>query len=194
MPVLEGNWTQSRRVVDGKVLRANIASCFRRSVRKPSALLPCSILSTLRQTPALPYPRFLSRPELSISDLPMHLSEVRRHALSLPEVTEEPHFDYSSFRVRGKIFVTVPPDGEHIHVFLAEEERNRALERAPDFAEELHWGKKILGVRITLPIADSVIVKDLVSQAWRGKAPASIGGAAVAKKTTAKKKKKGPDV
>jgi hypothetical protein len=34
----------------------------------------------------------------------MTLSQVRRFALSLPETTEEPHFDRTSFRVRGKIF------------------------------------------------------------------------------------------
>jgi len=39
------------------------------------------------------------------------LAEARRLALSLPEVTEQPHFDMASFRVRGKIFVTVPPEG-----------------------------------------------------------------------------------
>jgi hypothetical protein len=36
------------------------------------------------------------------------LAEARRLALALPEVTEQPHFDMASFRVRGKIFVTVP--------------------------------------------------------------------------------------
>jgi YjbR len=48
----------------------------------------------------------------------MNVAQVRRYALSLPDTTEEPHFEYSSFRVRGKIFVTVPPDEEHIHVAL----------------------------------------------------------------------------
>ena len=45
---------------------------------------------------------------------------MRAFALSLPATTEEPHFDMSSFRVRGKIFATVPPDGEHLHVFVDE--------------------------------------------------------------------------
>ena len=34
----------------------------------------------------------------------MKTAQVRRFALSLPAVTEEPHFHYSSFRIRGKIF------------------------------------------------------------------------------------------
>jgi hypothetical protein len=33
----------------------------------------------------------------------MRIDTVRRFALSLPETTEEPHFDKSSFRVRGKM-------------------------------------------------------------------------------------------
>jgi predicted DNA-binding protein (MmcQ/YjbR family) len=32
----------------------------------------------------------------------------REFALSLPGTSEEPHFDMSSFRVKGKIFATVP--------------------------------------------------------------------------------------
>jgi hypothetical protein len=43
------------------------------------------------------------------------LAQARQFALSLPGVTEEPHFDMTSFRVRGKIFVTVPPDGTRLH-------------------------------------------------------------------------------
>jgi hypothetical protein len=99
----------------------------------------------------------------------MTLAQVRRHALSLPEVTEEPHFDFSSFRIRGKIFVTVPPDGEHIHIFLPEIERERALELAPDHLEELHWGRKVIGVRVSLPGADAKVVTALISQAFEFK-------------------------
>jgi hypothetical protein len=36
------------------------------------------------------------------------LSEARRLALSFAEVTEEDHHGIPSFRVRGKIFATVP--------------------------------------------------------------------------------------
>lgn len=37
--------------------------------------------------------------------------DIRAIALSLPEAEEHPHFDRASFRVRGKIFATLPPVG-----------------------------------------------------------------------------------
>jgi hypothetical protein len=38
--------------------------------------------------------------------------EFRALALSFPEAVEAPHFDRASFRVRGKIFATIAPDGK----------------------------------------------------------------------------------
>lgn len=107
----------------------------------------------------------------------MKLNQVRRHALSLPEVTEEPHFQYSSFRVRGKIFVTVPPDEKHIHVFVGEEQREPALALYPKFLEKLTWGAKVVGLRVALAPAASNVVNRLVSLAWQNKAPKSLAKA-----------------
>lgn len=99
------------------------------------------------------------------------LAQVRKIALSLPETTEEPHFNYSSFRVGGKIFATVPPEGGHVHVFVNEEQREQALALEPGFIEKLHWGKRVAGLRLTLEKAKPAIVERLLSQAWSGKAP-----------------------
>jgi hypothetical protein len=104
----------------------------------------------------------------------MKASAVRNHALSLPEATEEPHFNYTSFRIRGKIFATMPPEEEHLHVFLGPELRAAALDTWPSFLEELKWGKKILGVRVSLDLATPAVVKQLLSQAWQGKAPKGL--------------------
>lgn len=101
----------------------------------------------------------------------MKLAEVRKIALSLPETTEEPHFNYSSFRVGGKIFATVPPEGEYVHVFVGEELREQALALEPAFIEKLHWGKRVVGLRLTLGKAKPAVVARLLSQAWSGKAP-----------------------
>jgi hypothetical protein len=101
----------------------------------------------------------------------MNIGQVRRYALSLMETTEEPHFEYSSFRVRGKIFVTVPPDAQHINVFVADDERERALTHYPKFVEKLVWGGKIRGVRVRLSEAPPSVVNQLVRAAWARKAP-----------------------
>ena len=101
----------------------------------------------------------------------MKMSTVRRHALSLPEVTEAPHHHFSSFRVRGKIFVTVPPAETHIHVFVGDEQRDLALTLNPEFIEKLLWGGKVVGLRVALAQARQAVVKQLVSKAWSAQAP-----------------------
>ena len=80
----------------------------------------------------------------------MKLAQVRKYALSLPEVTEEPHFDRTSFRVRGKIFVTARPAETHIHVFVPEEHREPALALHPGQVSKLLWGGKVVGLRVEL--------------------------------------------
>lgn len=107
----------------------------------------------------------------------MMLSAVRRFAMSLPEVTEEPHFRYSSFRVRGKMLVTVPPGETHIHVFVDEALREPALALYSDYIEKLFWAGKVRGLRIALAKADPSVVKSLVRAAWQAKAPRSLSGA-----------------
>ncbi|MFN0059915.1 MAG: MmcQ/YjbR family DNA-binding protein [Planctomycetota bacterium] len=104
----------------------------------------------------------------------MKFASVRRIAMALPEVTEQPHFEYGSFRVRGKIFVTMPPDEKHIHVFVTGEDREQALAMYADFVEPLLWGGKIAGVRVVLASASPTIVKQLVRRAWATKAPKTL--------------------
>jgi hypothetical protein len=104
----------------------------------------------------------------------MKLAEVRRYALSMPAAHEEPHFNYSSFRVNGKIFATVPPGDEILNIFVAEEQRERALAVDPEFIEKLPWGKQIVGLRISLANAKPKVVKQLLFQAWARKAPKNL--------------------
>jgi len=101
----------------------------------------------------------------------MTLQQARKFALSLPEATEEPHFEFTSFRIGGKIFATAPPESEYLHVFLPEDAREAALARGADFLEELRWGKRVLGLRVMLPAANPADVHALLEQAWAHKAP-----------------------
>ena len=101
----------------------------------------------------------------------MNVAQVRRYALSLPGATEQPHFEYSSFRVGGKIFVSVPPDEKHIHVFVGDEEREQALAIHSRFLEKLVWGGKVCGLRVSLSKASPGAVDNLIRAAWARKAP-----------------------
>lgn len=112
----------------------------------------------------------------------MKLAQVRRCAMALAEVTEQPHHEYSSFRVRGKIFVTVPPDEQHVHVFTDEASREQALALYPEFAEKRLWGGKVVGLRLSLAAADTNAVEALVRAAWQFKRPAARAGAARARR------------
>lgn len=100
----------------------------------------------------------------------MKLATARKFALSLAEVTEEPHHQFSSFRVSGKIFVTVPPDELHLHVFPTEEVRELSVAMHPGFMEKLLWGGKVVGVRVALASAKPAVVNALVRSAYEFKA------------------------
>jgi len=101
----------------------------------------------------------------------MDVEQVRRFALSLPGTSEQPHHDRSSFRVGKGIFVTVPPDEQHVHVLVAEEDVRAAVAEHPEEFEELWWGKRLSGVRVRLADAPADLVLELVEEAWRRRAP-----------------------
>ena len=72
----------------------------------------------------------------------------------------------------------MPPDNEHIHVFLNEQDREMALAAYPEFTEKLLWGGKVVGVRIALAKAKTGAVKAMVSQAYEhksGQQPVGVG-------------------
>lgn len=104
----------------------------------------------------------------------MKLGEVRTLAMALPEVTEEPHFQYTSWRVKGKIFATAPPEGDVVHIFLDEHETRAAADEAPAVCELLPWGKKIAGLRVKLKAAKPADVGEWLAAAWRRKAPKKL--------------------
>ena len=95
----------------------------------------------------------------------------RTFALSLPGAAEEPHFDLASFRVRGKIFATVPPGGDLLHVFVDEAEVAACVAENPAAFEPLRWGQRIRGLRVRLAALPAARVAELLDDAWRRKAP-----------------------
>ena len=103
----------------------------------------------------------------------MNVSEVRRLALALPEATEEPHFHLASFRVKGKIFATVAPDGSYMNVFVDDEQREIMVTVDPKAYETLKWGK-IGYLHVHLAAAKARDVKALLRAAWERKAPKKL--------------------
>ena len=97
--------------------------------------------------------------------------DVRALALALAGTVEQPHHERTSFRVAGKIFATMPPDGLSLNVLLDEEPARAAASDAG--AELLWWGRKLSGVRVTLADADPQIVAELLDEAWERRRPRS---------------------
>ncbi|MEO9220607.1 MAG: MmcQ/YjbR family DNA-binding protein [Mycobacteriaceae bacterium] len=97
----------------------------------------------------------------------------RTLALSLPEATEQDHHGMASFRVRGKIYATVP-DPEHLRVMLGEHDIRAAVAENPQTCAELYWGKRLSCVVVTLAAARPELLAELITDAWLSKAPKGL--------------------
>jgi hypothetical protein len=102
------------------------------------------------------------------------LEDVRTFAFSLPETTEEPHHERTSFRVRGKIFASALPDGDSCNVLLDEPDARAAVFEAASVFGELWWGKRLVGVKVDLASADPTRVQELLTEAWLRRAPRAL--------------------
>ena len=103
----------------------------------------------------------------------MNVREVRRLALALPEATEEAHFHLTSFRVKGKIYATVEPDGSYMNVFVDDEQREIMVAVDSKAYETRKWGK-IGYLHVHLAAAKARDVKTLLRSAWERKAPKKL--------------------
>ena len=95
--------------------------------------------------------------------------EVRRLALSLPGSAEQDHHGKPSFRVRGKIFATLPDEGR-LNVMVDECAVRWAVGAEPVACEELWWGRRLRGVRVDLHAASRDTISELLADAWRSRA------------------------
>ena len=98
------------------------------------------------------------------------LRRARELALALPEVTEADHHGITSFRVRGKIFATVP-DAAHMRIMVDENEIRAAMAENPTVCQEFYWGKRLACVVVAVKPASSNLLCELLTEAWLRKAP-----------------------
>jgi len=107
----------------------------------------------------------------------MTAEEIRAVALALPAAVELPHFEKTSFRVAGKIFATLTPDGARLMVKLPEEIKSALKQSDPDAILPLPgaWDR---GGSTLIEVAamDPAKLADLIRLAWRTVAPAKLQG------------------
>ena len=106
----------------------------------------------------------------------MKHAAVRKYALSLAGVTEQPHFHLCSFRVAGKIFATMDEKQDLLNVFVDEETRETYLATHTGCCRKLWWGKKVVGLRLETGLAKTALIRDLLQAAWRRKVPKKLLG------------------
>ena len=107
----------------------------------------------------------------------MTADDIRAVALSMPQAVELPHFEKTSFRVAGKIFATLTPDGARLMVKLPEEIKEALKQSGPETILPLPgaWDR---GGSTLIEVAamDPGKVADLIRLAWRTTAPAKLRG------------------
>ncbi len=104
------------------------------------------------------------------------MEDVRGWALSLPESTEQPHHELGSFRVRGKIFATIPNE-QCVRIMVDEHEILAATASHSDACHPVYWGKRLSCVAVEIATASADLIRELLTEAWLRKAPASLAKA-----------------
>jgi hypothetical protein len=101
--------------------------------------------------------------------------DVVAHAGRLPEVTVGDHHGMDSLRLRTSILAT-RPDGETLRIMLAPEQIEEAVAEFAWCAPVL-WGQKVSAVAVTLADAEPEVVRDMLTDAWRRRAPKRLQAA-----------------
>ncbi len=101
--------------------------------------------------------------------------QMRALALAMPDAVELPHFDRASFRVGGKIFATLAPDGTAM-LKLDLDTHEALLQAEPDtFFSFGGWSRNgATGVR--LASVRPSLFRELLDQAFRNTAPKKRAG------------------
>ncbi len=103
----------------------------------------------------------------------MNSDQVHRFILRLPETEEYEHGGLPSFRVRGKRFASML-DKHGINLPLPEQAIREAVAEWPDACREEWFGKRLAAVRVGFPGMDDAHVRELITEAWRSKAPRKL--------------------
>lgn len=104
----------------------------------------------------------------------MTTDDFRRIALALPEAEEKSHFGKPDFRVRNRIFASLPPGG-HAVLKLTPEEQAMLASAEPDIFRPVKggWGRQGW-TEMDLSATDEMTLHSACLMAWRNVAPISL--------------------
>ena len=97
---------------------------------------------------------------------------VRALALLQPETVEVAHFERTSFRVRGKIFLTL--DAETANLTLPPEYAAELVDTETPAVTPIVWGTLRGRVRVDLAMIRPALLERLITAAWAQVAPKSL--------------------
>jgi hypothetical protein len=104
----------------------------------------------------------------------MDAQDVRRMVAELPEAQEGAHHGHPDFRVRKKIFATLSEKEDRAAVRITAAEA-RALASAEPTTYRLVSDREPIGwISVPLDVADPEILRGLLEEAWRLRAPAEL--------------------
>ena len=105
----------------------------------------------------------------------MTAEEFRQLALSFPEAEERSHMDHPDFRVGGKIFATIAPDGVRGMVKLTPEQQAVLTRTDPTAFEPASgaWGRNG-STMMTFANADETTARQALAAAWKNTAPKKL--------------------
>jgi hypothetical protein len=107
----------------------------------------------------------------------MNADDFRRVALSLPEAEEKSHFGKADFRVRNKIFGSLPGE-ERAVIKLTPDEQSMLCDAEPAIFSPIKggWGRQGW-TGIALAACDEATLISACRMAWRNVTPAKLKGA-----------------
>jgi hypothetical protein len=101
----------------------------------------------------------------------MTFDQARKLALALPEAVESAHMGHPDFRVRKKIFASLP-DASRVVVKLTPEQQSIMTEAEPDIFTPIKGGWGNQGwTAVDLKAVDMVTMKSALLTAWRNVGP-----------------------
>jgi hypothetical protein len=103
----------------------------------------------------------------------MDLDGLRALALALPEAEEHDHFGRPSFRVRGKIFMTVIADEARCNLKLPREEHEALVAGRPEVFTTVTWGQ-LIRTSVRYERIAPAELGELLEEAWRAVAPKRV--------------------